>query len=200
MANYDAMTEDAFPVLLDLLIRLVETKAGQKIEPGDEWRNDAQTLALKLFKHLVSMHALSQGATVEYSNKVQLSHIDHSSIIVIARAALETYLVWHYLYAQPNTELSRFRYLTWKLGGLMDRQRLQAVSKIGLEVQAKELFVVDALRAEISAFPQFLIFSEKQKKRLLDGDWKIATGTADIASAAGFHGVYFSNVTRPEIS
>lgn len=193
MSKHAAMME-AYTVLLDIMVRLVESQSGQQIASGEEWRNDAQTLALKLYRHLVSMHNLSEGATVNCSNGLQLHHIDHASIIVIARAALETYLVWHYLYGQPERKLSRFRYLTWRLGGLMDRQMLLPVSQTAMEVQAKELVEIEALRAEIETFSQFQEFTQKQKRKLLAGDWKIALGTSDLALAAGFHGSYFSNV------
>lgn len=32
------------------MLRLVESQSGQKIMPGEEWRNDAQPLALKLYQ------------------------------------------------------------------------------------------------------------------------------------------------------
>lgn len=194
MVNYAVMMADAYPVLLNLMVKLVESQAGLKIVAGEEWRNDAQTLALKLFRHLVSMHNLSEGATVVCSNGAPLVHIDHSSITVIARAALETYLVWHYIYGQQDKEQSRFRYVTWRLGGLMDRQELQTVSQKGIEVQTKELLEVEELRAQLETFSQFQAFTIRQRKRLLEGDWKKAMGTADIATAAGFHGTYFGNV------
>lgn len=194
MPNYAAMMEEVYPLLLDLMVRLVESMSGQNITPGEAWRNDAQTLALKLYRHLVSMHNLSEGATVHCSHGLQLRHIDHASIIVIARAALETYLVWHYLYGQPDPKLSKFRYLTWRLGGLMDRQTLLPVSQTAMKVQSRELVEVEALRAEIETYPQFQEFTLKQQRKLLAGDWKIALGTSDLALAAGFHGSYFNNV------
>jgi hypothetical protein len=83
-----------YSALLDLFVRLVESQAGRKIEPGDEWLNDAQILATKLFRHLVSMRTLAAGATVEYGGIPAVCFIDHASVKVAARAALETYLVF----------------------------------------------------------------------------------------------------------
>lgn len=194
MQNYQAMMAEAYPTLLSLMMRLVDSQAGTFIPPGEAWRNDAQSLALKLFRHLVSMHNLAEGATIQHPDGTAIAHIDHGSIIVLARAALETYLVWHYLYGQPANSNGRYRHLTWKLGGLMDRQGLHTLSQEGLDVQAKELVQVESLREEIRTFAEFQALNPKHQKKLLAGDWKIVLGTADLAVAAGFHGTYFKNV------
>lgn len=192
MSDYSKIIQEQYPELLGLMIELVNAKAGQPIPDGQAWRNDAQTLAMKLFKHLVSMHNLSGGSTVT-CNGVELQQIDHGSIIVIARAALETFLVWNYLYGTDDSELGRYRYLTWRLGGLMDRQNLHAVSQHGRQVQASDLREIEDLRRQISEHPQAKTFSAKQLKAILKGDWKTAMGMSDLAANANLHGSYFSN-------
>ena len=185
---------EAYPTLLGLMMRLIDSQAGTDIPPGDAWRKDAQALGIKLFRHLVSMQTLAQGATIQRRDGTSIMHIDHGSIVVLARAALETYLVWHYLYGQPANSNGRYRHLTWKLGGLMDRQGLHTLSQKGLDVQDKELIQVESLREEIRTFAEFQALNPKHQKRLLAGDWKIVLDTADLAVAAGFHGAYFKNV------
>jgi hypothetical protein len=196
MQNYEEMQMQAYPVLIGLIVRLIESQAGKKIIVGDEWRNEAQALGLKLLRHAVSMKQLSEVSTMSLEGEGVFQHIDHSSINVIARAMLETYLVWHYLYATKSPTLSKFRYLTWRLGGLLDRQKLTAISKGSLEVQAKEAAQAELIRAEITTFDAFQGLSTKKQRKLLEGDWKIVMGTADLAVAAGFHGTYFDNVYR----
>ena len=89
------MSSDAdYSTLLDLFIRLVESQAGKKIKSGVEWLNDAQVLATKPFRHLVSMQALAAGATIEHDGIPRVFFVDHASVKVVARAALETYLVF----------------------------------------------------------------------------------------------------------
>jgi len=193
MPDYAALTAEAYPVLLDLMIRLVNAQATQPMEKGQEWRNEAQTLAIKLFRHLTSMDSLAAGAMVKHSGGILL-HIDHASVHVIARAALETYLVWYYLYGSEDRELSKFRYLTWRLGGLMDRQKLHPITPESVEVINKEQLRAEQLKAQIATMPQFTAYSERQQRKLLEGDWKVIMGTADLATAAGFHGTYFRNV------
>jgi hypothetical protein len=58
---------EEYQILLDLFISLVQSQAGNKIEAGEEWLNDAQTLSIKLFRHLVSMHVISTGSTIEHN-------------------------------------------------------------------------------------------------------------------------------------
>jgi hypothetical protein len=97
-------TQD-YNVLIGLMIRLVESQAGKPITKGKGWLNDSQTLSIKLFRHLVSMPCLATGATIEQNSIPTLCHIDHSSIKVIARAALETYLVFFIYMAKVLTIL-----------------------------------------------------------------------------------------------
>lgn len=194
MTNYSAMMMSAYPILLDLMVRLVESQSGKPISPGEAWRNDAQTLSLKLFRHLVSMQTLSNGATVNCSNGLKLSHIDHGSVIVVTRAAVETYLVWHYIYGQSDRALAHFRYMTWRLAGLMERQNHHIVLPEAIVKRNAEKPFVDKLRADILASKFFGAFSSRQQKKILDGDWKIAVSTGDLAVSAGIHGTYFKNM------
>jgi len=187
---YDA----EYSTLLDLFIRLVNSQAGRKIEPGEAWWNDAQVLASKLFRHLVSMKTLSIGSTVELDGVADIYFIDHASVKVIARAALETYLVFFYLYGNPDASLCKFRHKTWCLGGLTDRQKFHASSAQALEVLAQEKIEIEQLKLEIEGLPQFGSYTEKQRKKLLEGEWRVGSGWADLSRNAGFHEKYFKNI------
>jgi hypothetical protein len=189
------MSHDAeYATLLDLFIQLVEAQAGRRIEPGDEWLNDAQVLATKLFRHLVSMQTIAGGATVERCGIPAAFFVDHASVKVVARAAFETYLVFFYLYGDPDRSLSAFRHKTWRLGGLVDRQQFHASMEEHHAIQAREQQELEALRAEIAASPHFLGYSERQCRRLMEGDWRTGTSWADLGVTAGFHEGYFRNV------
>lgn len=138
-----------YSTLLDLFIRLVESQAGIEIDNESAWLNDAQVLAIKLFRHLVSMRALAAGATVETAGGKTVFFVDHASVKVVARAALETYLVFFYLYGSADRSLSKFRHKTWQLGGLSDRQRYHASTQEGHDVLAQEKSQIEALKSEI---------------------------------------------------
>ena len=183
-----------YSTLLDLFIRLVESQAGIEIDNESAWLNDAQVLAIKLFRHLISMRALAAGTTVETAGGKTVFFVDHASVKVVARAALETYLVFFYLYGSADRSLSKFRHKTWRLGGLSDRQRYHASTQEGHDVLAREKSQVEVLQSEIKMLPQLGEYTDNQRKKLLSGEWRIGKGWADLGTQAGFHGKYFDNI------
>ena len=185
---------------LELFIQLVESQNGKGIEAGEEWLNDAQVLATKLFQHLVSMQCLSMGSTVETQDIARVHFIDHASVKVIARAALETYLVFFFIYGEPdqhgkiNRELSKFRHNTWHLGGLVDRQRYVVNSEEGREALAVEERAIGLLRSEIEASPYLSTFGAKHRRQLSNGIWRAGLSWSGLGVKAGFHEDYFRNI------
>lgn len=189
------MSYDAdYSTLLDLFIRLVDSQAGRKIEPGDGWLNDAQVLAKKLFQHLISMQTLAACATVEREGFPTVFFVDHASVKVVARAALETYLVFFYLYGNSDRSLCEFRHKTWRLGGLADRQQFHPSTSQAREVLAREKKKLEELKSKIETSPQIRSYTNKQRKKLLEGEWRIKSSWADLGSNAGFHEKYFKNI------
>lgn len=183
-----------FPTLLTLVVRLIQSRAGTKIETGEAWLNNAQILSIKMLRHLVSMHSLATGATIEQADSPVINYIDHASVKVIARAAFETYLVFFFIYGDPDRNLSEFRYKIWELGGLMDRQQFHTIVPEHHAKLAEEKTAIDKLRAEILISPYLQTYTEKQRQRLLQGDWRIGNGWSNLGVSAGFHKKYFNNV------
>ena len=183
-----------YSTLLNLFIRLVQAQAGNKIESGGEWLNDAQTLAVKLFRHLVSMQTLAAGTTVEQNNTPTVHFVDHASVKVLARAALETYLVFFYLYGGADRALSEFRYKTWRLGGLTDRQQFHTSTDAHRAVLDSEKQRIVVLKSEIESSPHIQVFTKKQRAKLLEGEWRIGKGWSNLSTNAGFHAKYFKNI------
>ncbi|MES2364061.1 MAG: DUF5677 domain-containing protein [Pseudomonadota bacterium] len=184
----------SYSTLLDLFIRLIQSQAGKKIECGEAWRNDAQTLSVKLFRHLVSMQMLATGATIEQNHVPAVFFVDHASVKVVARAALETYLVFFYLYGTADRALSDFRHKTWRLGGLADRQLIHTSTAENRETLVREKQIIYRLKSEIEATPQFQAYTPKQRAKLLEGDWRVGNGWSDLGVQAGFHETYFKNI------
>lgn len=180
--------------LLDLFIRLVESQAGREIETNGVWLNDAQVLATKLFGHLVSMQILADGATLKTADGISVFFVDHGSVKVVARAALETYLVFFYLYGSEDRSLCQFRHATWKLGGLSDRQMFHVSIQHDHEVLTQEKITITQLQAELLASPWIKKYTDKQQKKLLAGEWRIGKSWADLGTDAGLHPKYFENI------
>ena len=186
--------EAEFVILKNLLFELIESQNGRSIEPGQEWLNDAQILSIKLFRHLASMQNVANGATMEARNNLVVPYIDHASVKVIARAALETYLVFFYIYGTDERTVALFRHNTWHLGGLIDRQKYSVFSGEAREVAAQEAEVIERLKAAIEQSPHFLEYTQKQRQELLVGYWRVGSGWSDLAIRAGFHERYFRNI------
>lgn len=181
-----------YSTLLDLFVQLVDSQAGKRIEPGKEWLNDAQALANKLFKHLTSIQILSTGSTVKHGG-AEYFFIDHASVKVVARAAFETYLVFFYLYGDSDASLCEFRHKTWQLGGLTDRQEFYVSSAKARKVKAQDKQQIEQLKLEIGASPLINTYTEKQRKQLLEGGWKVGSSWADLSRNANFHEKYFKD-------
>jgi hypothetical protein len=187
-------TLDSNAVLMQVIINIIDAVSKLPFPQDDPELNNAQVMAIKLLRHVVSARQLYDVAKVEHEGPAQIAFIDHSSVMVVTRAALETFLVWNYLYGKPADNETRFRFLTWRLGGLMDRQKHKVVHEASREVQASELVIVEQLQGEISAHPNFQPYTHKQKTKLLAGDWKIVSGSSSLAAMAGLHATYFENV------
>jgi len=113
---------------MHLFFRLVQSEAGKDIAPEVAWKNDAQVLAVKIFRHLASVQHLSSGAQFDYGGISNFEFIDHSSIGIVTRAALETYLAFYFIYINTEERLSIYRHKIWQLAGLIDRSKLFANS------------------------------------------------------------------------
>ena len=189
-------SESDYPVLLGLVVRLIESQEGKKIVRGEEWQNDAQILAIKLFQHLVSMMRTATVTQIEVTGRPTISFIDHASAKVVTRAAFETYLVFFYLYGNltHDPSLCEFRHKAWKLGGLTDRQKFFAkiaAHRAKLEDERKQ---INALVSELQASSHIASYSEKQRRSLLDGHWRTGRSWVDLGKGAGFYPRYFSDV------
>lgn len=184
---------EEYESLIDIMVSLVQSQAGSPIEGGQAWVNDAQTLSVKLFRHLVSMQCLMSGATVSGSCG-QIFCIDHSSIKVVARAALETYLVFFYVFGKGIDKTAKYRHLTWKLAGLTDRQKFFVSTERGKAILAQEKLKMDKLKREISGYSDFNNLSQRQKDKILKGEWRAGKAWSDIGVEAGFHKTYFQNI------
>lgn len=182
-----------FREMLLLCERLINASMSFPISDGDEWLADAQTAAVKFGKHLISLRAIAGGETAhQYSGKIL--HLDHSSMKVIARAALETYWIFAFIFCSSPVELRHYRHSVWKLAGFLDRQKHPAQQPEHRKKQAEEASVIDELISEIRQLGPFLSLTEKQRKQVLKGDWRHPKGWQEVAVEAGFSLAYYERV------
>ncbi|WP_236326039.1 hypothetical protein, partial [Pseudomonas poae] len=93
------------------------------------------------------------GLYFEFGENHKFQHIDHSSVIVITRAAIEAFLTLHYVFINNDVNLSIFRHKTWQLAGLMDRSRMFAGSPEAKEILKLEAKEIEILKNEIHVSP-----------------------------------------------
>ncbi|HET8667607.1 MAG TPA: DUF5677 domain-containing protein [Terriglobales bacterium] len=181
-------------VLTGLAMLMVESRRGEPIPEGESWRNDAQVLANKLIRHVICVKALMSGVSVPIDENECFRFLDHASVKVLSRAALETHLVFCYIFNVPDEELSKFRHMVWKLAGLCDRQRFVASTKEGRDKIFEERPKIEKLVGQISNSDFFFSFSEKQRLQIIKGNWKVDTSWSGIGQQHGFRKEYFDNM------
>ena len=76
----------------------------------------------------------------------------------------------------------------------MDRQEFHVSTEQGREVLAREEKQIEELKSTIGSSPEIRTYTEKQRKKLLEGEWRIGNGWADLGVSAGFHEKYFKNI------
>jgi hypothetical protein len=194
LTNLQSESVADFSSLLTLLREFVDSRRGLPIHEGEEWLADSQTLAVKFFRHLYSMRALCELPSLTIDETGPPIFVDHSSIMVLARAAYEAYLVYCYIFGERDIALAKFRHKTWHLGGLLDRQKSTPTSRVYAAQIARERAAAEALKNEIRRSPHFSTFTENQRTELLKGNWRVVTSWPKLAVAAGFHKLYFTTI------
>lgn len=186
--------EQDFATITELFASMIEAQEGQELSPDDAWINHAQILAMKLFKQACSVRVIINPTRVDFEGGKHVVFVDHSSATILARACLETYIVFHWIFQSKDPALRRFRHGVWRLGGLMDRLKLHpSTEQARATLQTTRLQAVEQI-AEIEASPYLGDYTPEQARRLLKGDWRVGWSWTDEAVRAGFHKKYFQNV------
>jgi hypothetical protein len=174
--------EKEYLKLLETLIKVVEANKGLPAGTDDRVL-DAEGLAFKFFGHACSAFYLHRSTTIP---ETMSSFFDVGSINVLGRAALETFLVFYYVFVNPSSDQERdFRYLSWLLAGLLERQEFPAHSLSGKALLSSEKKLIAPLQEKLKNHPQLLSLPHKQQKKLIKkGEWRIHSWK-DIGLSAG---------------
>lgn len=171
--------------LLDVLFQVVEANKGPNT--GDDARYlYAEGLAQKYFFHASSALYLSRGTNIPDFPSTAVMFIDSASINVLARTALETFLTFHYVFFAPKTKDEQdYRYLTYIVAGLAERQQLPATIEEHRQKLADERMQLDDLHDKLRSNPVFNGLNRKKQSQVLRGKWRLLSWR-DIAIDAGF--------------
>lgn len=170
--------------LLELQYEVAQSLKGRMSHDG-RWP-DVQYLALKLFAHGASSYWLFQETVVPVPASNQGGRfIDFSSIAVIARAALETYLTFFEVFVRPDSDDEfEFQYCLWHLAGQVVLEDLEPSDDSLAENYRGAQEDIAELRSRLQATSVFANLSRRQRDRVLQGkrhrDWREIAVSAEI--------------------
>lgn len=155
--------------LLETLIKVAEANKGTAL--GEDNRLlEAEGLFKKFIGHAASALYLFRSTTLP-SVKITdrgISFFDSGSINVLGRAALETFLVFHYVFIEHRSDDEKdFRYYLWLHASYLDRQNFPSISEEGKKQHTDEKKIIDALKEKINNNSVFKQLDKEKKEKLL---------------------------------
>ena len=183
---------------MDVFWRVVNAGAGQKMTEDTRWLYETEALALKLLNHLATIWYLLHGTRFPVVSGAARECVDYSSISVLVRAAFETYLGYYYIYSdtQASIDERKLRHSIWRLGGLLDRQRLTCISSRHAPVLEDDKKVVAGILSQIENNPAYMSLDSSKQKEARKGNWRLHCTWYDLAEIAGFDRPVFKDIYR----
>lgn len=159
--------------LLDLLAQVINAVKVSSI--GDPNERDrltyAHNLANRFFQYALTMLHLCDDKNVE--NLPSFGNIkvgDPASIDVLTRAAMEAFLVFHYVFYSPPTANERdYRYWTYKATGLAERQNLPEALFEHVEQKTEEGKRLEEICAKLGSNAIYQSLAPRLKARFVEG-------------------------------
>lgn len=163
---------------------------------GTDDRFWLEGLATKFFLHAASVLYLSRETNISNFPSAPLKFLDPASIDVLARAALETFLTFHYVFVEPKTDEGKnYSYWVWKAAGLAERQTLPVSSEENRQKLVEEQKEISSLYSKLRLNATFQQLTERQKKSVLKGEWRLLSWR-EIAESAGLAKILSSDMYR----
>jgi hypothetical protein len=138
----------------------------------------ADTFARKVFQHAASAFMLwRQAAHIRVTgidNPLDLTR-DWPSMEVLARACLETFLAFHYIYIEPETDQDefQFRYHSWMVAGFARRETFPYVPEEHEKQVANDAGALEQHRRRIRKTRHFQSLKPGVQERVLAGlNWR----------------------------
>jgi len=171
--------------LLEHFIVVGNSLKGKKF-PNDRIRF-AEPLAKKAFTHILSARSLFEGIKFKLSDNSHVQFVDFSSIAVLTRAALETYLSFNYVFIKPiNTEEQDFRFISWDLAGFIEREKFPANSAKHAQILKDESELKIKCIKDLEKNRIYQSLTGQQKGLIKKGRWRIDNSWLQLAIDAGF--------------
>ena len=154
---------------------------------SDRWKIDSESLVQKEACHALSVLDLLEGTKPNISTiKSEINFIDYSSIYSVVRSAIETYLVFSYIFIDPKVgvRVKKLRHKIWKASSLSQRQRHLSLSNKTdalLRIEKKQFLKLrrEILKSKTLDLVSIHRIKNLEKKRPFD--WKPQYGWRKIA-------------------
>ncbi len=190
--DMDQKIKQDFDLLIKTSMEIGNKLAGQKIPEGINYIHYAEGLGQKTINHILTARYLMDGYHLGLGNNLYEGKIDFSSIAILTRAALETYLTFNHIFIAPeNEDEKRFRYTLWDIGGYLDRQDFEPTNDEFIALKESERLAIERLRKELKEKNIFKELSPKNQKQALNGQWKLDKYWGDLAVGACFKKEFF---------
>ncbi len=199
MEQHRMQSKQDFVKLLDLLARVIDANKGFSTGDISDGKRlwDAHNLAIKFFDHACTVLYLSRGTNVQDIPSFKFSFIDSVSIDVLTRAAMEAFLVFHYVFFAPQPKEEKdYRYWAYEAAGITERQSIPIITEETRRTLDNDRLVLDKLHDKLKSNTIFQTLTEKQQARFFGGkernlwrwnpDVKKVLSWSDIAIDAGF--------------
>jgi len=183
-----------------ILYEILELNQGFVLRKSDGWEVDSESLLQKVACHSLTVLDLLEGTRPKVDTiKSNINFIDYSSIYSIVRSALESYLVFNYVFIDPTVgiRVKKLRHKIWDASSLSQRQKQLSVSDETRELLKEEKKSYFKLRREILRSKTVANVSISQLKNLQKKkafDWKPNGGWRGIAKKSILSEKYWVNV------
>ena len=177
-------------VLLNAQAKLIES-IGTESNIDLYQKEDAIGLILKLNCQMLTFLKIVKN---QLNDQDQV--YDISSLQMILRSSYEAYLIFHYIFVNPETlELREFRYLCWDIAGYTTRENMPATTLEHQKRKDREKTNKAIQISKINKNPFFIKLSAKKQNALLSrSNWKPNVTWADLSEIAGFDRKTYSSI------
>lgn len=176
--------DEEYIELQKILLGIIQANKGVPVGKDDRVI-DAESLAVKLLEHSASINYLYKDTIVP---ELGFRIFDLATLNIISRAIIENFLVFHYVFSEPkSSDEEDFRYLTYWISGLIERQNYTIESPQGKTILERENKIIDKIIKLLETNNYFSKLKQNDKDRIIKkGEWRFKSWTA-IALSAGLN-------------
>ncbi len=166
-------SKEEFLILLDLLAQAINAVQVSSIEDDNQREKliYAHNLANRFIQYALTQFHLCNAKRVETLPSLGDVRVgDPASIDVLTRAAMEAFLVFHYVFYSPATKDEKdYRYLTYKATGLLERQNLPDSILEHAKQKIEEKKMIEEIIVKLESNAIYKSLTPTQKRRFIEG-------------------------------